>query len=134
MEPEVANGFAQFSPAMQLWVNNILVWVGFGTVVGLIAKAVMPGKDPGGAIVTLGLGIGGVIVGCGSWSLFSGGDVITPVSPLGILVATTGAFSLLFFYRLLGGYWFQEGDIDEVGLNRLRRQRRNRRLRSAYYD
>ena len=60
---EVAHGFGQFSPGLEAWVNDILVWVGFGTVVGLLAKAIMPGRDPGGALVTLGMGIGGVIIG-----------------------------------------------------------------------
>lgn len=129
---EVARGFGQFSPGLQAWVNDILVWIGFGTLVGLLAKSLMPGRDPGGAIVTLGMGIGGVIIGCGAWSLFSGGTRITPVSPLGILVATCGAFSLLFFYRLLGGYWFHEGEEDIPYPTR--RRRRARRYSSAYYE
>ena len=133
MEPpvEVAKGISQFSPVLQTWVNDILVWIGFGTLIGLLAKAVMPGRDPGGAVVTLMMGIGGVVIGCGAWSLFTQGQRLTPVSPLGILVATTGAFSLLFFYRLLGGYWFHEGE-EPVG-RRVRRQRRVARRRSAAY-
>ncbi len=135
MEPavEVAHGFGQFSPLLETWVNDILVWIGFGTAVGLLAKAIMPGRDPGGAIVTLGMGIGGVIIGCGAWSLFTNGNRITPVSPIGILVATCGAFSLLFFYRLLGGYWFREGEGDVVVATR-RRRRRSRRYESSYID
>ena len=129
---EVANGFGQFSPSLQAWVNDILVWIGFGTLVGLIAKSIMPGRDPGGAIVTLSMGIGGVIIGCGAWSLFSNGQRITPVSPLGILVATCGAFALLFFYRLLGGYWFHEGEEDIAYTTR--RRRRARRYSSAYHE
>jgi len=39
------------------WANDILLWVGFGTLVGLAAKAIMPGKDPGGALTTLIMGI-----------------------------------------------------------------------------
>jgi hypothetical protein len=38
--------------AAQQWVNDGFVWIGFGTVSGLMAKAIMPGRDPGGAIVT----------------------------------------------------------------------------------
>jgi len=34
-------------------------WVGFGTIVGLMAKAIMPGRDPGGAVATLSMGVGG---------------------------------------------------------------------------
>ncbi len=129
MEPvaiEAANGLAQFSPEVQAWVNDILVWIGFGTLVGLLSKAVMPGRDPGGAVVTLGLGIGGVITGCGVWSLFTNGQRVVPVSPLGILIGTAGAFGLLFFYRLLGGYWFREGD-EPIGVQIRRRRRPVRR-------
>ena len=133
MEPvvvEAANGFAQFSPAMQAWVNDILVWIGFGTLIGLLSKAVMPGRDPGGAVVTLSLGIGGVIIGCGTWSLLSHGQRVTPVSPLGILIGTAGAFALLFFYRLLGGYWFHEGE-ETIG-TQIRRRRRRTSNRYTY--
>jgi uncharacterized membrane protein YeaQ/YmgE (transglycosylase-associated protein family) len=95
---------------VQQWANDLLVWVGFGTIVGLLAKAIMPGRDPGGAIATLCMGIGGTIIGCGVVSYFSVGERITPISPLGLAVATAGAFVILLFYRLLGGYWFVEGD------------------------
>ena len=38
----------EFSEAVQQWTNDILVWIGFCTIVGLLAKAIMPGRDPGG--------------------------------------------------------------------------------------
>jgi len=41
---------------------------------------------------------------------FTNGHRITPISPLGFVVASTGAFVLLFFYRLLGGRYFREGE------------------------
>lgn len=119
---------SHFSGPLEMWVNDVLVWVGFGTLVGLLARAIMPGRDPGGAIATLGMGIGGVIIGCGVWTLASGGDRVTPISPVGILVGTAGAFMLLFFYRFLGGYWFREDDDDVA------RTRRRRRRRYAYDD
>jgi len=99
-----------FNETLQHWVNDILVWIGFGTVVGLLAKAIMPGRDPGGAVATLAMGIGGTVIGCGTLSYFWEGHRVTPISPIGLAVATGGAFVLLFFYRLLGGYWFVEGD------------------------
>ncbi len=101
---------AQLSAAAQQWANDILVWVGFGTLVGLMAKAIMPGRDPGGAVVTLAMGVGGTVVGCSALMYFSHGDRVTPISPLGFVVATGGAFVLLFFYRLLGGRFFVEGE------------------------
>ena len=113
---------SQYSGSLELWVNDILVWIGFGTVVGLLARAIMPGRDPGGAIATLGMGIGGVIIGCGVWTLITGGDRVTPVSPVGVLVSTAGAFTLLFFYRFLGGYWFRESEAEVAPRRRYRRR------------
>ena len=123
---------AQFVEAVQGWANDILVWVGFGTLVGLLAKAVMPGRDPGGAVATLAMGIGGTIIGCGALSYCYTGQRVTPISLLGLVVGTAGAFVLLFFYRLLGGYLFSEGGT----LRRrtlLRRPRRARRYETAHY-
>jgi uncharacterized membrane protein YeaQ/YmgE (transglycosylase-associated protein family) len=99
----------QLAPEVQQWVDVVLIWVGFGTLVGLMAKAVMPGRDPGGAVATLAMGVAGTVVGCGVLSYFSG-QRITPVGPVGFVVATAGAFVLLFFYRLLSGRFFHEGD------------------------
>ena len=119
----------------QQMANDILVWIGFGTIVGLLAKAVMPGRDPGGAVATLLMGIGGTVIGCGVVSYFTEGARITPISLLGLVVATGGAFILLLFYRLLGGYIFVEG---EQVTRRHRRSRsrfsRRRRLDAAYED
>ncbi|MBM4000286.1 MAG: GlsB/YeaQ/YmgE family stress response membrane protein [Planctomycetes bacterium] len=111
---------------IQEWANTILVWVGFGTIVGLLAKAIMPGRDPGGAVATLAMGIGGTVIGCGIVSFIYRDKVVTPISPLGLCVATGGAFTILFFYRLLGGYWFFEGD------KALIRSRPHRRRRRSY--
>ena len=121
-----------FPEQVQQWANDLLVWIGFGTVVGLLAKAIMPGRDPGGAVVTVAMGIGGTVIGCGVLSYFYDGHRVTPISPLGMVVATVGAFIILFFYRLLGGYWFLEGD-DPVQRRRPRRRRSLGRRRSDYY-
>jgi uncharacterized membrane protein YeaQ/YmgE (transglycosylase-associated protein family) len=88
----------------------MLTWVGFGTLSGLLAKAIMPGRDPGGTVATLMMGIGGTVIGSGTLMFFTGGERVTPISPLGFVVATGGAFILLAFYRILGGYWFREGN------------------------
>lgn len=116
----------QFIETVQVMANQVLIWVGFGTLVGLLAKAIMPGKDPGGAVATLAMGVAGTIIGCGVLSYFWKGHVISPISPLGFCVATGGAFVLLFFYRLLGGYYFAEDQGPLVrkrrfGLRRVRR-------------
>jgi len=117
---------------LEQWANDILVWIGFGTIVGLLAKGIMPGRDPGGAIATLAMGIGGTVIGCGVFAYFSESTGrITPISPLGFAVATGGAFILLFFYKLLGGYFFIEG---EVPRRRRRPHYSRRRRHSAVYD
>jgi uncharacterized membrane protein YeaQ/YmgE (transglycosylase-associated protein family) len=78
--------------------------------VGLMAKAIMPGRDPGGAVATLAMGVGGTVIGCSMLMYFTHGERVSPISPMGFVVATAGAFTLLFFYRLLGGRFFIEGD------------------------
>ena len=130
-----ASSFTGLSEPVQGWVNDILVWVGFGTLVGLLAKAIMPGRDPGGAIATLAMGIGGTVIGCGLYSLILDGERITPVSWGGFLVGVAGAFVLLCFYRLLGGYWFIEGEASPRHVFRHRGgRRRSRRRRYSLSD
>jgi uncharacterized membrane protein YeaQ/YmgE (transglycosylase-associated protein family) len=99
---------SELLPLAQQWAHTILVWVGFGTITGLVAKAVMPGHDPGGPVATLMMGIGGTVVGCGLLSYFNEGSHISPISPLGFVVATAGAFGILFFYKLLSGHVINE--------------------------
>ena len=124
----------QFPDVVQQWANLILVWVGYGTLTGLLAKAIMPGRDPGGAVATLCMGIGGAVIGCGVLAFFYENARVTPISPLGFIVATGGAFILLFFYRLLGGYFFVEGEDPVPHHYRRRRRRRRRRIYDAIYD
>lgn len=92
----------------QILANEFLTWVGFGTLSGLSAKAIMPGRDPGGAVATLLMGIGGAVIGGGVLMYFTGGTKVQPISIAGFGVATGGAFLLLFFYRLLNGRFLRE--------------------------
>lgn len=114
----------EFSEVLQQSAHEILVWVGFGTLVGLSGKALMPGRDPGGAVATLMTGIAGCIIGCGVLMFFTNGSRISPVSPTGFACGTGGAFVLLFFYRLLSGSFFAEAETGETWSHRLRRRRR----------
>lgn len=127
---------AQLPETARLLANDVLVWIGFGTVVGLLAKAVMPGRDPGGAVATVVMGIGGTIIGCGTLTYFwENGQRVTPISLGGLVVATLGAFILLFFYRLLGGHFFLEGDhVTRVHHRRRRRPSARRRYEAALDD
>lgn len=92
----------QITIAFTQWAHYVLVWVGFGTIVGLLAKAIFPGKDPGGAFATLIIGILGSVIGAGVLIFFSGLKV-TPVSFVGFPVALVGTLLILFSYRLLNG-------------------------------
>ena len=104
----------------QQLINDVLVWVGFGTLAGLLAKAIMPGRDPGGALATVLMGIGGTMLGCGGLSFLRGGERIVPVSPWGMVVGVVGTLVILFLYKLLGGHYFVEGEY----LTRIHRQQR----------
>jgi uncharacterized membrane protein YeaQ/YmgE (transglycosylase-associated protein family) len=74
----------------------VLGWMLFGLIVGVIAKLVMPGRDPGGIFVTMLVGIvGAVLAG------FLGRAIgwYEPGEPAGFFMATLGAILLLFIYR-----------------------------------
>ena len=88
--------------------RELLMWIGFGTLVGLSAKAIMPGRDPGGAIGTLMMGIAGSLSGCGVVLLFDTSLQITPISPIGFAAGIGGAFLLLFFFRVLSNSYVAE--------------------------
>jgi len=109
-------------------INDLLVWIGFGTLVGLAAKAIMPGRDPGGAVATVLMGIGGSVIGCGILLFFWDGHRVTPISTVGFAAATAGAFLLLFFYRLLSGGFFSESEDGDRYIHRRTRRRRRRTL------
>jgi len=79
---------------------GFISWIVMGLVVGVLAKWIMPGKDPGGFIVTILIGIVGAMVGGWLGSLL--GIVAAPGWSLGnIAMATFGALLLLFIYRKL---------------------------------
>ncbi len=101
----------QWQTVVEHSLNELLVWVGFGTIVGLTAKAIMPGKDPGGAVATLMMGIVGTVIGCGSLAFFMPSAKVTPISFWGFLAATSGAFILLGFYRILSLTRRQQLDV-----------------------
>lgn len=101
----------ELSEQAQVWANLLLTWIGFGTLTGLFAKAIMPGRDPGGPVATLLMGIGGSVIGCGMLTFFYEGYRVSPLSPVGFVVATGGAFLILFFYRMLSGQVIDEASV-----------------------
>lgn len=81
---------------------GILSWIVMGLIVGLLAKFVMPGKDPGGFIITTLLGIAGAFVG-GYVGSFMGLGTVTGFNIGSLLLAVGGAVILLIVYRLARG-------------------------------
>lgn len=77
---------------------GILSWILFGLVVGVIAKLLMPGRDPGGFIITILLGIAGALLGgfIGRAMGFYG-----PNQGAGWLMSIAGAIVLLVLYRFV---------------------------------
>jgi uncharacterized membrane protein YeaQ/YmgE (transglycosylase-associated protein family) len=79
---------------------SIIGWIFFGLVVGIVAKFVMPGRDPGGFVVTVLLGVVGAVLGgylgrALGW--YREGDAA------GFLVAVLGAIVVLVLYRMMAG-------------------------------
>lgn len=78
---------------------GILTWVLLGLIVGFLAKLVMPGRDPGGAIITILLGIAGALLGGFIGSAMGLGDV-NGINVGSVTLATLGAILLLAIYRM----------------------------------
>lgn len=77
---------------------GILAWILFGLVVGIIAKLLMPGRDPGGFIVTILLGVAGALVG-GFVGRAMG--LYAENESAGWLMSILGAIVLLALYRMM---------------------------------
>lgn len=77
---------------------GIIAWILFGLVVGVIAKLLMPGRDPGGFIVTILLGIAGALVG---GFLGRALNLYGPNDSAGWLMSILGAVILLALYRMM---------------------------------
>ena len=79
---------------------GFLGWIVIGALAGIIAKAIMPGKDPGGCIVTILLGVAGALL-----AGFLGNALgwYRPGQGAGFIAAIIGAILILFVYRLIAG-------------------------------
>ena len=79
---------------------SIIGWILFGLIVGALAKLVMPGRDPGGIIVTILLGIAGAVIGGfvgRAMGLYGEGQAA------GFVMSFIGAVILLAIYRMIVG-------------------------------
>ena len=82
---------------------GIIGWIVLGLLAGAIAKAIMPGKDPGGIFVTLGIGVAGALVGGFLGSAIFGIGLDTFWSFQTWIVAILGSLLLLGIYRVVIG-------------------------------
>lgn len=82
---------------------NILAWLLVGLIAGVLAKLLMPGRGPGGIIVTILLGIGGAIVGGFIAVALNLSDGVNNFDIGTIFLAVAGAMLLLFAYRMVSG-------------------------------
>jgi uncharacterized membrane protein YeaQ/YmgE (transglycosylase-associated protein family) len=76
---------------------GIVGWIVFGLIVGAVAKLFMPGRDPGGIIVTMLLGIVGALIG---GFLGRALGLYGPEDAAGFLMSTLGAIAVLWIYRM----------------------------------
>ncbi|HUR46924.1 MAG TPA: GlsB/YeaQ/YmgE family stress response membrane protein [Candidatus Saccharimonadales bacterium] len=79
---------------------HIIGTIVIGLLVGIVAKFLMPGKDPGGFIITALLGIAGAFV---AKYIGQAAGWYAPDQPAGFLAAVVGAILLLLVYRLVTG-------------------------------
>ena len=79
---------------------GILAWIVFGALAGYLAKLIMPGRDPGGFIITILLGIGGAVVGGAIGTTLGLGEV-SGFNLGSFAIAVGGAIVLLLIYRFI---------------------------------
>ena len=77
---------------------GVIGWIVFGLIVGFIAKLLMPGRDPGGFIITMLLGIAGAVIG---GMLGRALGWYGPNEGAGLLMSLIGSVLLLVLYRTL---------------------------------
>ena len=82
---------------------GIVAWIFFGLIAGIVAKLLMPGRDPGGCIITMLLGILGAFVGGFIFELLTGRPQAMMFDFGSLFVAIIGAVVVLLIYRLIVG-------------------------------
>jgi uncharacterized membrane protein YeaQ/YmgE (transglycosylase-associated protein family) len=79
---------------------GILSWIILGLIAGALAKLILPGKDPGGIIVTIVIGIVGAIIG-GYIATLLGLGSVTGFNIGSLIIAVIGSIVLLLIYRMV---------------------------------
>ena len=90
----------QHRPSTKGGVMSIIGWIVFGLLVGVVAKLLTPGPDPGGWILTILLGIGGALLG---GFIGRGLGWYRAEDPVGFLMALLGAILILIIRRRVAG-------------------------------
>ena len=80
---------------------GIIAWIVVGAIGGFLAKFLMPGKDPGGLILTVLLGIAGAVVGGFIAVALDISDGVDDFDIGTIVLSVLGAMLILFLYRLV---------------------------------
>jgi uncharacterized membrane protein YeaQ/YmgE (transglycosylase-associated protein family) len=80
--------------------HSWLGWIIIGGIAGVIAKAIMPGRDPGGCIVTILLGIAGALLAGFLGNMLG---FYNESRGAGWIAAIVGALIILFIYRMIAG-------------------------------
>ncbi|MGQ9914527.1 MAG: hypothetical protein ACUVQQ_09300 [Thermogutta sp.] len=91
----------QFSESVQFWIYFVLIWIGFGLLVGLAARAIFPGEEPRSPLGVLAIGMLGSTIGPLVLQSVWHFEAFHPISPLGAVAAVTGASVLLVGYRFV---------------------------------
>ncbi len=81
---------------------GIIAWIVFGLLAGWVAKVLMPGRDPGGCVVTMLIGVAGAVIG-GFIGNALGFGPVTGFDLRSFLLAVGGAVLLLLLYRAIAG-------------------------------
>jgi len=82
---------------------SLLAWIVLGLIAGLAARALVPGRGPGGCIVTVLVGIAGALLGGWLSTLLGFGGLAGGLDLRNLIIAVLGAMVLLVLWRLLFG-------------------------------
>jgi len=82
---------------------SLIAWIVLGLLAGAIAKMLMPGRDPGGCVMTIVIGIVGALLGGWLSTLFGFGGLGGQLDWRNLVIAVLGSIVLLGLWRLMGG-------------------------------
>jgi uncharacterized membrane protein YeaQ/YmgE (transglycosylase-associated protein family) len=82
---------------------SLLAWIVLGLIAGLVARALVPGRGPGGCVVTVLVGVAGALLGGWLSTLLGFGGLAGGLDLRNLIIAVLGAIVLLVLWRLLTG-------------------------------